>query len=141
MAVNSQMVPLGTPAPDFDLPTIDGGQVALADLDAPVVCVVFACNHCPYVQHVEDVLGRLAEDVDEVAFVAICSNDTIPSLLSVSLSCDVRPLIKSRSSTPTRAGASAGGCLVGELSAVTICARTPVSPSEPAEAGSSGGSS
>ena len=75
MAANSQMVPLGTPAPDFDLPTIDGGKVALADLDEPAVCVMFVCNHCPYVQHVEGELGRIAGDVDDVAFVAICSND------------------------------------------------------------------
>lgn len=75
MAVESQMVPLGTAAPDFDLPTIDGGRVALADLDAPVVLVVFACNHCPYVQHVEDELGRVAGEVDQVDVVAICSND------------------------------------------------------------------
>lgn len=75
MAVNSQMVPLGTPAPDFDLPTIDGGKVALADLESPVVCVMFVCNHCPYVQHVEDELGRIADQVEDVDVVAICSND------------------------------------------------------------------
>lgn len=75
MAVNSQMVPLGTPAPDFDLPTIDGGKVALADIDADVLCVMFLCNHCPYVKHVEDELGRVAHDFADVAFVAICSND------------------------------------------------------------------
>ncbi len=76
MAVNSQMVPLGTPAPDFDLPTIDGGKVALADLEAPVVCVLFVCNHCPYVKHVEAELGRIAREVEDVDFVAICPNDT-----------------------------------------------------------------
>lgn len=75
MATNSQMVPLGTSAPDFDLPTIDGGKVALADLDEPAVCVMFVCNHCPYVQHIEDELGRIADEVDDAAFVAICSND------------------------------------------------------------------
>lgn len=75
MAVNSQMVPLGTPAPDFELPTIDGGRVALQDLDEPAVCVMFVCNHCPYVRHVEDELGRLARETDDVAFVAVCSND------------------------------------------------------------------
>ena len=75
MAVNSQMVPLGTPAPAFDLPTIDGGRVALAELGQPVVCVMFLCNHCPYVQHVEGELGRIASEFDDVAFVAVCSND------------------------------------------------------------------
>ena len=70
-------VPLGTPAPAFDLPTVDGGRVTLADIDAPALCVAFVCNHCPYVKHVEDELGRLVaeQDPDEVAVVAICSND------------------------------------------------------------------
>ena len=77
MAVKSQMVPIGTTGPDFDLPTVDGGRVALAELDEPVVCVMFLCNHCPYVVHVEDELGRLTaeEQFAEVAFVGICSND------------------------------------------------------------------
>lgn len=76
MAVNSQMVPLGTPAPDFSLATIDGGEVALDDLKAPVLSVMFLCNHCPYVKHVEDELGRIAAQVEDVDFVAICPNDT-----------------------------------------------------------------
>lgn len=77
MAVSSQMVPLGTPAPPFDLPTVDGGRVALDDLDATAVVVAFLCNHCPYVQHVEHGLGALARDLveDDVAFVGICPND------------------------------------------------------------------
>lgn len=77
MAVSSQMVSLGTPAPDLDLPTVDGGRVVLADLDAPVVCVMFLCAHCPYVVHVQDELGRLTADpaFTDVAFVGVCSND------------------------------------------------------------------
>lgn len=77
MAVDSLMVPLGTSAPDFDLPTVQQGRVALADLDATAVVVMFLCNHCPYVQHVEDGLGRLVADLADrdVAFVGICSND------------------------------------------------------------------
>lgn len=79
MAVNSFMVPLGTPAPDFTLPRADGGgQVALRDLrDAPALLVAFLCNHCPYVQHVEKALGALtAEYADKgLATVGICSND------------------------------------------------------------------
>lgn len=77
MAVDSLMVPLGTPAPTFDLPTVDGGRVALDDLTERAVLVMFVCNHCPYVQHVEDELGRLAAEFADrdVAIVAICSND------------------------------------------------------------------
>lgn len=75
MAVESQMVPLGTAAPPFDLPTVDGGRVTLDGLEEPVVCVMFLCNHCPYVRHVEDELGRIAQAFDDVAFVGVCSND------------------------------------------------------------------
>jgi peroxiredoxin len=77
MAVESEMVEVGAAAPSFDLPTVDGGRVALDQIDEPVVAVMFLCNHCPYVQHVEDELGRLAADDElaDVAFVGICSND------------------------------------------------------------------
>lgn len=77
MAADAQTVPLGTTAPDFDLPTVDGSRVARTDAKGSVLCVAFVCNHCPYVQHVEDELGRLtAEDeFSEVVFVGICSND------------------------------------------------------------------
>ena len=79
MAVNSQMVPLGTPAPDFDLPTVDGGRIRIGEIDAPVLCVMFLCNHCPYVVHVEDELAALTDDPDfvDVAFVGICANDPV----------------------------------------------------------------
>lgn len=79
MAVESQMVPLGTPAPDFSLPSITGDKVSLSDLDgAPAVVVAFVCNHCPYVKHVEGRLGELASELETegVRFVGICSNDT-----------------------------------------------------------------
>lgn len=76
MAVPSQMVPLGTPAPDFALPDLSGGTVALADLaEAAALLVIFACNHCPYVKHVETGLGRVLGEYDTLATVAICSND------------------------------------------------------------------
>ena len=78
MAASSLMVPLGTPAPDFELPSVDGTTVKLADLDGRALLVLFLCNHCPYVRHVE---RRLAEVVAsyagrDVAAVGICSNDT-----------------------------------------------------------------
>ena len=53
MAVNSFMVPLGSAAPDFDLPTITGSRVALSDLKGTPVLVVFLSNHCPYVRRIE----------------------------------------------------------------------------------------
>jgi peroxiredoxin len=74
------MLPLGTPAPDFSLPNIDGRTVSLASLkEAPALVVVFMCNHCPFVKHVAPELARLARDYQPrgVAIVGINSNDTL----------------------------------------------------------------
>jgi peroxiredoxin len=77
MAASSLMVPLGTPAHDFELPAADGTTVKLADLDGRALLVMFLCNHCPYVRHVEAELGRAvaAYAGRGVAVVGICSND------------------------------------------------------------------
>jgi peroxiredoxin len=79
MALTSKMVPLGSPAPDFVLPAVDGRKVALTDFtDAPALLVMFLCNHCPYVRHVESVLGQVTREyvTRGLAVVGICSNDT-----------------------------------------------------------------
>jgi peroxiredoxin len=74
----STMLELGTQAPPFSLPDTDGRMVSLADFDdAPVLLVMFICNHCPFVQHVRAELARIGRDYRErgVAMVAISSND------------------------------------------------------------------
>lgn len=74
----STMMPLGTKAPDFRLPDTDGTMVALADFaGAPVLTVLFICNHCPYVKHIRHELARLCRDYQAkgAAFVAINAND------------------------------------------------------------------
>lgn len=74
----STMLPLGTPAPDFDLPDTAGGRVALSDLsDGPALLVAFICNHCPFVIHVRQGLVDLGRYCAErnVPMVAINSND------------------------------------------------------------------
>lgn len=71
------MVPLGTPAPPFALPSLDDEIVRSDGFAAgrPLL-VMFLCNHCPYVRHIERHLGALvAEQTGEVDAVAICSND------------------------------------------------------------------
>jgi peroxiredoxin len=79
MAVDSFMVPLGTPAPDFMLPRADtGAPVSLSDLgDAPALLVAFLCNHCPYVRHVESAVGRVTGALAGrgLATVGISCND------------------------------------------------------------------
>jgi peroxiredoxin len=75
-AVESRMMPLGTAAPDFSLPDPDGALHALAD-QAPAHLVMFICNHCPFVVHVQEELARLGRDYAPhgVDMVAISSND------------------------------------------------------------------
>lgn len=79
MAVTpSTMLPLGTPAPDFSLPDYDGNTVSLADFaDAAGLLVVFMCNHCPFVIHLQEELARFAKECQDrnVAVVAINAND------------------------------------------------------------------
>ena len=74
----STMLPLGTIAPDFELPNIDGKMVSLADFKkAPALLVIFMCNHCPYVKHVADALAQLAREYQAkgAAVVGISSNN------------------------------------------------------------------
>ena len=76
----STMLPLGTPAPDFSLPNIDGRTVGLADFrGAKALLVMFICNHCPFVKHVADELARLGRDYQAkgAAIVAINPNDIV----------------------------------------------------------------
>ena len=74
----STMLPLGTTAPDFNLPDTNGKTVSPADSkDAPALLVIFMCNHCPYVVHIRAGLAQLARDYapKRVAIVGINSND------------------------------------------------------------------
>lgn len=71
---------LGALAPDFVLPGVDGQVHSLADYrDALVLVVMFICNHCPYVQAVEQRLIDLARELapSGVRLVGINSNDPI----------------------------------------------------------------
>ena len=74
----STMLPLGTPAPDFALPNIDGKTISRRDfLNHPGLLVVFMCNHCPYVIHLRSALAQLARDYQPrgLAMVGINSNN------------------------------------------------------------------
>ncbi len=74
----STMLPLGTKAPDFQLPDTNGKTVSLANFKgAPALLVLFICNHCPYVKHIRTELAELGRDylTKGVAIVAISSND------------------------------------------------------------------
>ena len=74
----STMLPLGTAAPDFNLPDTNGKLVSLAGFkDTVALVVIFMCNHCPYVAHIRSGLAQLARDYapKHVGFAGINSND------------------------------------------------------------------
>ncbi|HXY41500.1 MAG TPA: thioredoxin family protein [Vicinamibacteria bacterium] len=76
----STMLELGTKAPEFRLHDTDGKEVALADFeDRKALLVMFICNHCPFVKHVQLELARIGRDYQPkgVAVVAISSNDAV----------------------------------------------------------------
>ncbi len=74
----STMLPLGTIAPDFQLPDAAGKVYALRDFDkSSALLVMFICNHCPYVKHICRELAKLGRDyaAERLAIVAINAND------------------------------------------------------------------
>lgn len=75
----SNMIPLGTTAPDFNLPdTVSGKVLSLNNVKgAKGTLVVFMCNHCPYVKHILNKFVALATHFSDkgIATVAISSNN------------------------------------------------------------------
>ena len=73
------MLPLGTRAPAFTLPdTVSGKPLSLDALKgAKGTVVMFICNHCPFVKHINAGLVSAARDYQGkgIAFVAISAND------------------------------------------------------------------
>jgi peroxiredoxin len=72
------MLALGSKAPEFSLPNVDGRVVGLNDVAAARgYLVMFLCNHCPYVKHIQKELTAVAHDFAERggAVFAINSND------------------------------------------------------------------
>ncbi len=80
-ATPSAMMPLGTKAPNFALTdTISGKHMSLDMLRGDIATLImFICNHCPYVLHINDELVRVARQYQPlgVAFIAISSNDVV----------------------------------------------------------------
>lgn len=74
----STMLPLGTVAPHFSLPNIDGKMVSNDDFKSSQgLVVIFMCNHCPFVKHLREGLAKFARDYQAkgVSIVGISSND------------------------------------------------------------------
>lgn len=77
-ATLSTMLDLGTQAPNFSLPNVLGGTVSLQSYrGAKGVLVMFICNHCPFVKHLNQGLVEYANDYKNkgIECIAISSND------------------------------------------------------------------
>ena len=77
----STMIALGTKAPNFVLPdTVSGKDLLLENSKGEIATMImFICNHCPFVKHVNEELVKLGNDYKNkgIGFVAISSNDII----------------------------------------------------------------
>lgn len=75
----STMLPLGTQAPDFQLPdVVSDKMISLATFKGKqALLVMFICQHCPFVKHIKEELAQLGKDYVNchVGIVAISSND------------------------------------------------------------------
>jgi peroxiredoxin len=69
---------IGSPAPDFNLPGVDGKKYSLTSFaDKKALIIIFSCNHCPYVQAYEERIKQIQFDFESkgVSVVAINSNE------------------------------------------------------------------
>ncbi len=77
---STRTLALGVPAPAFALPDGNGILIALEKCRGPKGLVVaFICNHCPFVIHLADQIGIVADTciAKGIGFVAINANDVI----------------------------------------------------------------
>lgn len=78
MLLESTHTPLGTACPEFSLPGVDGRLWTLKDFAEPALLLVVMCNHCPYVQAVEDRINQIAKDFKGAcSVVGINPNDAL----------------------------------------------------------------
>ncbi len=77
MQTHLKVLPIGAPAPGFELPGVDGKSYALKGFTEPVLVYIQSCNHCPYVLAYLKRLKDLAKDYSGkgVQFLMVNSND------------------------------------------------------------------
>jgi thiol-disulfide isomerase/thioredoxin len=74
----STMLPLRTEVPNFSLPNVvDGKTVSRSDFEGKPLLVMFICNHCPFVKHLQSALAAFGKEyaAKGLSIVAISSND------------------------------------------------------------------
>ena len=75
----STMLALGTVAPEFQLPDVVSGETISLDTfsDRKALLIMFICQHCPFVKHVQNELSKIGQDYSQqpLGIVAISAND------------------------------------------------------------------
>lgn len=81
MAVQSTMLPLGTPAPDFNLKNVVTDENITLDTfkEKGALLVAFICVHCPFVKHVQEEIAKIGKDYagKNLGILAISANDIV----------------------------------------------------------------
>jgi peroxiredoxin len=80
MPVSPQELKIGTKAIPFELKGVDGKTYSLENfIDKKVLCIIFMCNHCPYVVAVQKRINQIAKDYSNKSFalIGINSNDSV----------------------------------------------------------------
>ena len=76
---------IGSPAPDFALPGIDGKTHTLSEYSkSPILAIVFTCNHCPTSQLYEDRIKKLDEDYRGKGVTVVAINPDSPGAVRLS---------------------------------------------------------
>ena len=75
----STMLALATAAPEFQLPDVVSGETISLDTfkSDKALLIMFICQHCPFVKHIQDQLSKIGQDYSPQALgiVAISAND------------------------------------------------------------------
>ncbi len=84
-SVTDRSLPIGSTAPDFSLPGVDGKVHSLAEYaSSRVLAVVFTCNHCPAAQRYEDRLKKIDEDYRSKGVTLVAINSDNPDAIPLS---------------------------------------------------------
>jgi len=79
------ILPIGSAAPDFNLPGIDGKTHSLKEYAAAkVLAIVFTCNHCPVAQMYEKRIKQLASDYRDKGVAVVAINPNAPNAVHLS---------------------------------------------------------
>lgn len=75
MAASPKELRIGTEAIPFDLKGVDGKTYSLERFkDKKLLCIIFMCNHCPYVIATQYRINQIARDYSDKSFVLVGIN-------------------------------------------------------------------